>query len=369
MKKHSWLKIGLISLAIAVSVLIAAEITVRLIAASSNIFNINIGAALDSHPTRGTQLKANYRADGVSINSFGILGPEITLLPDPAGIRILIIGDSTSYHPTSRNFSRVLEDKLKDFFPNGHIEVIAGAVPGYNSGKALDWYNEFLHRLNPDMAILFLGWNDILSIHPFNKTELFRRNPQARSFLLKLYIVRLPYYFMRACEKKRGSDLSPLSSEEIHALQNFYPAHYAQNLTSLIGKLKSRGVSVYLVTLPGLVTYDPIDDEIRKMYYGPGMKNKLAIYQSIYGRYQEVLLEVARHTGTPTIDLRKLIKSSDRRRVFTDTMHFDAAGAELFGREMADAVRTDAVSILTPEKRNSKARCGKKRRSRWLERS
>ena len=354
MKKSSWLKNIIINLAIAVSLLIAAEIAIRVVAARSNIFNVNIGAAMEFHPTRGTQLKANYKADGISINSYGILGPEIKLQPDPTGIRILAIGDSTSYHPSGRNYSRVLEDKLKEYFPHDNIEVITGAVPGYNSYKALDWYNEFLHKLKPDIAIISIGWNDILSIHPFNKTELFRQNIKARSFLQKLYVVRLPYYYIRAYEKGRGSDLSPLSAEEINMINNFHPDHYEKNLKALIEKLRAQGSIVYLTTLPCLITYNPTDDEIKRMYYGVGMKNKLAIYKAVYNKYHKTLEEVAKTTGTPIIDLRGLIKTPEQREVFTDTMHFNVAGAELFGNYMANVLKADLNKLLIRKKEKNK---------------
>ncbi|MFA5196677.1 MAG: GDSL-type esterase/lipase family protein [Bacteroidales bacterium] len=346
MEKKSWLKIIIINLVIALSLVTIAEIIIRVVAARSNVFNINIGAAMDFHPTRGTQLKANYKAEGISINSFRILGPEIELKPNPSGIRILTIGDSTSFHPQSRNYSRVLEDKLKEYFPGHNIEVIVGAVPGYNSYKALDWYKEFLYKLNPDITIIYIGWNDILSIHPFNKTELLRQNIKARSFLQKLYVVRLPYYFMREYERKKATDLSPLSAEERNTINHFYPYHYSNNLKIMIEKLKNQGSLVYLITLPGLITYNPTNDELKRMYYGVGMNNKFALYKAVYNKYHKVLEEVAASTNTPTIDLREIIKSPEQREIFTDTMHFNMAGSEVFGNYIANYLKADLNKMI-----------------------
>jgi len=194
------------------------ELATRIIFESDTVLNINIGGIKQYHTTRGTQLKKNYKAEGISINSYGILGYEFQLQPNNKGIRIITIGDSVTFCPPQKNYSKVLETKLRAYFQGNVIEVIPCAVPGYSTYESLDWYNEFLYKLKPDIAIIYLGWNDMGQYHPFGlryKNEKLKY--QNRSFIgylmEKFYFLRIPYFFIGRIEKSRAVDTSPLTLE------------------------------------------------------------------------------------------------------------------------------------------------------------
>lgn len=317
----------------------------------NTIFNINIGGYVKYHPTRGTQLKENYISKNIKINSYGILGPELEIVKHPEAVRILTIGDSVSFAPPERNFSRVLEEKLKTFFPNNHIEVICGAVPGYCSYKALDWYNEFLNKLNPDIAIIYLGWNDMGQYNPFglrykNESLSYRKRTWVGALMENLYFLRIPYFLIGRIERTRPVDISPLTPKERDVLDNFVPTHYKANLTSLIQKLKKQGTAVYLVSLAGLNTYSPTNDELNRMGFARGTHKKLAIDKAVYIKYMAAVEEVHKNTETPIIDLRETIRSEEQRKIFTDTVHINIEGAEYFGNYIAVFIKQTVEGIL-----------------------
>ena len=297
------------------------------------------------------QLKKNYKAGGMSINSYGILGPEFKLEPNPKGIRILSIGNSVTFLPPKRNYSRVLEEKLSAYFPNNDVEVIVGAVPGYSSYETLNWYNEFLHELRPDIAIIYIGWNDIGQYHPFglrykNEGLSYQKRSLIGSLMENLYILRIPYFLIGRIERSKPVDTSPLTSEEKGILDDFLPTHYTTNLKTLIQKLKEQGSTVYLLTLAGLITYPQTDEELARMHFARGMKRKLEIYKAVYKKYEEALEEVSISTETPIIDLRELIRSASQRDILTDTMHINVKGAELYGNYIAETIKTKVGEIL-----------------------
>ena len=328
------------------------EFTTRMIFNSNTVLNINIGGFKKYHSTRRTQLKENYKAKNISTNSYGILGPEFKLEPNPKGIRILSIGNSVTFAPPERNYSNVLEEKLSKYFPNNDVEVIVGAVPGYSSYEILDWYNEFLYKLKPDITIIHIGWNDMGQFHPFGlryKNEpLSYKKRTLSGFLMKyFYFLRIPYFFIGRIERNKPVDTSPLTSDEKGVLDEFIPNAYTTNLTILIRKLKEQGSIVYLSTLAGLITYPQTDEELIRMQFARGMKRKLEIYKAVYKKYEEALEEVAINTETQIIDLRELIRNPNQRDIFTDVMHINVKGSELYGDYIAEKIKTKVGEILT----------------------
>jgi len=334
------------------------EFTTRLIFEANTVFNINIGGFKKYHPTRRVQLKENYKAEGISINSYGILGPEFKLQPNPKGIRLLIIGDSATFSPPQKNYSKVLKEKLSAYFPGDSIEVIAGAVPGYSTYESLDWYNEFLYKLQPDITIIYLGWNDLGQFHPFGlryKNERLKYQDRSWIGILteNLYLLRVPYFFIGRIEKSKAVDILPLTSEEKEILDKFSPTYYATNLKTLIQKLKEQGSIVYLSTLAGLITYPQTDEELARMHFARGMNRKLEIYRAVYEKYEEALEEVSINTETQLIDLRTLIRNPRQRNIFTDTMHINVKGAEVYGNYIAETIKTKVEEVLMQKARDN----------------
>lgn len=327
------------------------EFGVRTIITYNIKFNTNIGGFVKYHPARRTQLKANYITEKFTINSHGVLGPEFEIIKPPETLRILTIGDSTTFCPPDRNYSRVLEEKLKTLFPGNHIEVIVGAVPGYDSYKALDWYNEFLNKLDPDIAIIYIGWGDMGQYHPFglrykNESKAYMQRTWVGKAMEKLYILRVPYFFMGRIEHSLPVDTSVLTPQEEAVLDRFTPTHYKANLTSLIQGLKKEGAVVYFIRPVGLITYNPTSYEIRKIHFPRNMKKKLAIYRAVYSKYMAALEEVSLDNRIPIIDLREIIQTEAQRGIFQDTMHISIKGAEQFGDYIAEFIKPKVEEIL-----------------------
>jgi len=246
---------------------------------------------------------------------------------------------------------------LQEFFPHRDIEVINGAVPGYSTYEALDWYHDFLFKLKPDIAIIYLGWNDIGQYQPFglrykNENKSYRERSLIGILMEHFYLLRVPYFFIGRIEKSKPIDLSPLTTKEKEILGGFHPIHYENNLKSLIGELKKQNVDVYLVSLAGLVTYHPTAKELKKMLHFPrGMREKLEIYKGVYSKYNKTLEKISRSSHAPLIDLRKIILNPSQRGIFTDTCHINVRGAERYGAFIAETIREKVGEILVRKTR------------------
>jgi lysophospholipase L1-like esterase len=332
------------------SLLGTLELLTRFVFTLNFNFEFNIGTFRQLHPTRRFSLVPGYRSSLISINSLGFLGPEFQILPSAGKVRILAIGDSVTFAPVPENYPRVLEKHLNQLFANDLVEVIVAAVPGYNSHAALDWYDEFLHRLKADIVIIYLGWNDMGELHPFGlryKNEGQYRETTLIGLLMKyFYFARIPYFFLGRLERSMPVDLSPLSDEQMRILADFYPTHYETNLRSLVQKAKADGSMVYLLSLPGLITYPPTEEELQIMHFPRNMKKKLAVYKAVYDKYLYTLQRVAAETKTQMIYLDQLIKKPELRRIFTDTMHIDHEGAQVFGKYIANEIKSKIAELI-----------------------
>jgi hypothetical protein len=80
--------------------------------------------------------------------------------------------------------------------------------------------------LKPDIVTIYLGWNDIGQFHPFglkykNEKLNYRKRTFMGQLMEKLYILRLPYYFLGEIEKSKPIDKSPLTKNEIKILEEW----------------------------------------------------------------------------------------------------------------------------------------------------
>ena len=336
------MRLFVINLFVFLFIFFVCECLLRVVFSSNTVLNINIGGYKEYHPTRGTKLKPNYNVGDINTNSHSFLGPEFDIGNSQNNLRILTIGNSVTFAPAKRNYSRVLEDKLKNKFDN--IEVICGAVPGYDSFDVLDWHDEFFYKLKPDISIIYIGWNDLGQFQPFGlkyKTEkLSYSRKTIRGFLEEnLFLMRIPYFFIGRAERQKPVDNSEMTDIEKDALSQFYPSHYLNNLNALIKKLKGNGTKVYVIPLAGLVTHKNITQEEKQLIRFPrGMNRKYNLYKGTYLKYTQALDSVIKINNVEMIDIRELIKTPADREIFTDDCHINLEGAEVFGSFISESI-------------------------------
>lgn len=88
---------------------------------------------------------------------------ELVLKQKPAdGFRAFVLGGSTAAgypYPSNVMFSRILQQRLADAFPDKRIEVICTAMSAINSYSLLDFVDEIL-ALQPDVLLIYAGHNE-----------------------------------------------------------------------------------------------------------------------------------------------------------------------------------------------------------------
>ena len=104
------------------------------------------------------------------------------------GYRIFVLGGSTAAgYPFGENimFSRILNQRLSDVFPDKYIEVINTAITAINSYTILDFIDEVL-RNNPDAILIYAGHNEFYGALGVASAESFGGNRGIVKFYLKL---------------------------------------------------------------------------------------------------------------------------------------------------------------------------------------
>ena len=115
--------------------------------------------------TSGIELIPNQNLEFLNINSHGFRGGEITLEKPNNTYRIFMVGGSTMFgmgatsdEKTIPGFTQTLMDKLE---LNYDIEVINAGIQNANTQTEITLIEQKIIKFNPDLIIMYDGWNDI----------------------------------------------------------------------------------------------------------------------------------------------------------------------------------------------------------------
>jgi lysophospholipase L1-like esterase len=182
------------------------------------------------------------------------------------GFRIFVMGSSTVAgfpYNSSNAFSRVLQQRLQDSYPNHYIEVVNIAITAINSFTLYDITNQILEQ-EPDALLIYAGHNEfygamgIASLEGLSRSRFLKL---AHLSLLNLRIYQLMNQIIPSVSKSisRASEDSGQAGttlmESIAQNQsigyeskdfNIAHDHYQKNMNSIISRAKKRGVHVFI---------------------------------------------------------------------------------------------------------------------------
>jgi len=330
-----------------VLVLLAGEIGLRMLADHNSRFNIFMGTGKEWDPELKFRLIRNYDGGRYKINSKGILGPEFDAAKRPGSFRIVTLGDSCSFTPVEYTYPQALEEELRRLLPERDMEIINASCPGYDSRQARTWYEREIDGYDHDMLLIYLGWNDMGQYNPdglvykLDESGYLEQPSLIQRAILHCYLLRSLYVVQGYWQRSRPFDAGPLTDAEAKPYRDFYPDHFQENLIAVIRLAQSRGRSVRLLNFAGIVRESPTADEQRRMHFPRGMGRRLQKYLLLIHAYDSALLKVAAETGTPILDIASLFDDPEKRRVFTDSLHFTAEGSAVIARYIAETLKTD----------------------------
>lgn len=105
-----------------------------------------------------------------TINGLGLRG-AMPVMPKPAGtFRILAVGDSTTFGwgvNDDETWCAALERQFKEAHPDRRVEVVNAGVVSYDLKQSARLLGRLAPRLQPDVVIVGLFWNDL----PYKRVE------------------------------------------------------------------------------------------------------------------------------------------------------------------------------------------------------
>ena len=259
----------------------------------------------------GWRNRPGWKGPVFSINSHGCLGPEFPLEKPAGTVRILCLGDSCTagdFLPSfDDTYPRQLDRGLREKLPRKRFEVINAGVGGYSSFQGRVWLERDLLRGQPDLGILYFGWNDHwpARLGGPDKAVSDSWGERLRASLAWCKLLQLA---IRAYHEVRGRELLPSDEAGAPAVHTagrpprVSQEDYADNLRAMIRAVRERGGETILVTAPDYLEVAEKDELPIPGGLAGGAAGVEALVR-LHAGYNAIARRVAREEGAGLVDL------------------------------------------------------------------
>lgn len=291
------------------------------------------------HPYIGYTLSPNFDRPLLHHNALGFRGPEIHVAKKPGSIRLICLGDSSTYGFSISRDERTWPERLQMYLNRvgapTPFEVINAGAPGYSSFESLVMLQFRGLALRPDIVLVYLGFNDLRAstwpaVQPDNTH--FRRSwsvpddPATRLCELSETFLLARWFFTdhrhKVIELARYVIVPEDGDQLTHGLQRPKEQgflNFERNLRSIVAVARAQDMRVLLITQAyGEATIDAERSEI----IGTAMS-----------RISGIVRDVARERNDPDVallDARRILPTMPG--IFTDGVHMNDDGADFLAR-------------------------------------
>lgn len=183
------------------------------------------------------------------------------------GVRLFVLGGSTAAgFPYGNNlmFSRILNVRLQDAFPDKKIEIVNTAMSATNTYTQLDFLDEILAQ-KPDAILIYSGHNEFYGALGVASRESLGQSPSvARAYLklrrLKLFVLVQDAIRLIRGMRKQGAGYDPsatlmermVGAKAIPLDSRLYrqgTKQFAENLDRIYRKARAAGVPIVISEL------------------------------------------------------------------------------------------------------------------------
>ncbi|MBV8720111.1 MAG: SGNH/GDSL hydrolase family protein [Chloroflexi bacterium] len=298
---------------------------------------VDLHAYWTDDPETGYALLPGFAAGGIRINSLGFRGREI-VMPKPGGTyRVVALGDSTTFGP--REAECAYPYALADLLQARDIEVINAGIEGYRTERAQVHLERDVLPLQPDLIIVFIGWDDLYQVDPFTdgtESASLQLSPLQRvlSWSVAAQTFRRVYY--EHLSTPSGALLSGPGARD-RFIETYWPNEYADHLHRIFAAAHAAGADVLALTWPTLLDDDMSAWAASRIQY-PYYTRSLSELQTLYADYQMTLRAVAASDQVPVIDVAAAFDGLDKTQLFSDAIHFNCAGHQVVAERLAPEV-------------------------------
>lgn len=299
---------------------------------------------------------------GISINSLGFRGPEITEEKPDNGIRLAFLGASTTYcaEVTSNDlvWTDLVTKKLGATTENLQFEYINGGVPGYKVSDSINNLKLRVASLHPDIIFIYHATNDL----SFNTRRLAKaQGLVAKKDNEKQSLSWFSQYSLLAYLVEKNLRLIDLQnqSEKIQGKLNYDIKEiiepFERDLRALVDESKKTAQFVALITFSHRIRAEQSLEErtkasITSLYYMPYMSVD-AILDG-FNAYNDVIRRVAKEKNVFLIDSNNSIPGDGIS--FNDSVHFTNKGSQqMANRITAELEKFQQLNAIISELSNS----------------
>jgi hypothetical protein len=289
------------------------------------------------------------------IDSLGFRGPEITMAKPPGIVRIMILGASETfglYESQDKEYPAQMQQALDSLYPD-RFQVINAASAGMTMPRVTRYYQDYLHKFDPDIVIYYPTPNAYLA-YPPPKPEttayvpIIRQNHLSSRLLPKISILVkqvVPISIQTAAKKimiNRQVKKHPPNWVFEHPTPERMQL-FRDQINTLITTVRQSGAQLMLMThairLHKVLSADDIPYVIayRKMAPWVGQDCMFEVNESV----NDIIRQQAKITGISLIDIDELMPKDGRN--FADYGHFTDEGARVMANICTQAVIQFAV--------------------------
>jgi len=295
-----------------------------------------------------------------TINRYGVRGGPLAM-PKPAGIhRIVCLGGSTAFGwsvTDGEDWPAHLDRLLGE-----GVDVVNAGRPGATTFRNFPYLQGHLLRLDPDVVVLYEGFNDMWRGYRRHGGERHDYGPvdeglapgsepldQGGPLPWPWRPLFLTYHIGQKLERWLGASGHPGPEPAAHAGPFVFDpeivAIYEQNLAAMARLCRRSGVTPVIATFAGCDDPTlPQDMQRERLAYVLREMPALdaASASEAMELYREATRRVARADDIPLVDLATLMTKD--LTAYTDTVHFTPEGERQLAKLLADALRDIGLS-------------------------
>jgi lysophospholipase L1-like esterase len=303
-------------------------------------------------PILGYALKPGYSAKGISINSLGFRGPELTPEKPRGTTRIFAIGDSTTFGLSGEDcpYPVQMQRLLDAAYGRGTFQVINAGVEGYSTDYALRLLETRISPLSPDIVIVYIGWNDLYSTSPHKprlpvpeeivRVDLGGWKGKIASALDNLYIAKalnkMIYVYLPAVLPVKRLPVSPE-----------FTTYFKTRLTQIIQIIRRAGAKPVLLTLPTVLSEQMSDRGLKMLHYPSATWGDRMLFLDMYHRFDHAIRETAEEEKVPLVDIAARIDRLNKDTLFFDSLHMQCEGYAEVARYIVSELRRQGLISTT----------------------
>lgn len=282
------------------------------------------GSAMPYQPVPG-----EYEACQVS--SQGLWGDEVEVPARPGVLRVVAVGGSSVQGccpcPTATaSFPVQLQVQLEG--QGGFdVEVLNGGVEGFHAAAVAEWLRLRVLPLQPDVVLVYTGWNDIARVDAGSATVGDVVHPLVERSALAHQLTRAVHELHQATATLEVDGDSPYLDH--------VPQEFIESTRRMIADCRAAGVLPVLMTQTSNLRPGMPPDRTRSKVIVPAGVDSVEDLYALWLVHREATRLVAAEQGVPLIDTVGAMDRPDADDLMFDHMHPDVEGYRVLAEWIA----------------------------------